>query len=43
MRIEINKLDADLFLKIYTSVGWEPPCKEQVGEWDGPGMFKMIR
>lgn len=30
MRIEINKLDADLFLELYTSVGWEPPCKEQV-------------
>lgn len=30
MRIEINKLDAELFLALYTSVGWEPPCKEQV-------------
>lgn len=30
MRVEINKLDADLFLTLYTSVGWEPPCKEQV-------------
>lgn len=30
MRVEINKLDADLFLELYTSVGWEPPCKEQV-------------
>ena len=30
MRIEINKLDAELFLSLYTSVGWEPPCKEQV-------------
>lgn len=27
MRVEINKLDAELFLKLYTSVGWEPPCK----------------
>lgn len=30
MRIEINKPDAELFLSLYTSVGWEPPCKEQV-------------
>lgn len=30
MRIDINKLDAELFLALYTSVGWEPPCKEQV-------------
>ncbi len=59
MRIEINKLDADLFLSLYTSVGWEPPCREQIEkaqpfyekmgfeprpcEWDGSGMFKMIR
>lgn len=30
MRIEINTLDADLFLALYASVGWEPPCREQV-------------
>ena len=30
MRVEINKLDAEQFLKLYTSVSWEPPCKEQV-------------
>ena len=30
MRVELNKLDADLFLELYTSVGWEPPCKVQV-------------
>ena len=30
MRVEINKLFTELFLKLYTSVGWEPPCKEQV-------------
>lgn len=30
MRIEINQLNAELFLKLYTSVGWEPPCREQV-------------
>lgn len=30
MHIERNKLDAELFLSLYTSVGWEPPCKEQV-------------
>lgn len=30
MRVEINKLGAELFLKLYTSVGWEPPCRAQV-------------
>lgn len=30
MHIESNQLDAELFLLLYTSVGWEPPCKEQV-------------
>lgn len=30
MHIEINRLDADLYLILYASVGWEPPCKEQV-------------
>ena len=61
MKVLINTLIADLFLKLYTSVGWIAPCKEQVEralentlaskngfeerpcEWDGPGMFKMIK
>ena len=30
MKVEINKLTPELFLKLYTSVGWEPPCAEQV-------------
>jgi len=30
VRIETNKLDTDLLLKLYASVGWEPPCREQV-------------
>lgn len=30
MRVEINKISAELFLELYTSVGWEAPCKEQV-------------
>lgn len=30
MKVEINKLTPELFLKLYTSVGWEPPCVEQV-------------
>lgn len=30
MKIEINTLTLDLFLELYTSVGWEPPCREQV-------------
>lgn len=32
MKIVMNEMDADLFLKLYKSV-----------EWDGPGMFKMLR
>lgn len=32
MRTEINTLTAGLFLELYTSVGWEPPCIEQVKE-----------
>ena len=30
MKVLINTLTADLFLKLYTSVGWIAPCKEQV-------------
>ncbi len=30
MRIEINTLTAQTFLELYTSVGWEPPCMEQI-------------
>lgn len=30
MRIETNSLTPDLFLSLYASVGWEPPCKAQV-------------
>lgn len=30
MVIKINTLTTDLFLELYTSVGWEPPCGEQV-------------
>ncbi len=30
MEIRINKLTPELFLELYTSVGWEPPCIEQV-------------
>ena len=29
MRVELNTLNAELFLKLYTSVGWEPPALEQ--------------
>lgn len=32
MKIEINKLTPELFLELYTSVDWEPPCIEQVAE-----------
>lgn len=30
MKVEINTLTAELFLKLYTSVGWEPPFIRQV-------------
>ena len=30
MRITENELNADLFYKLYTSVGWEPPFTEQI-------------
>lgn len=30
MKIVMNEMDADLFLKLYKSVGWEAPCREQV-------------
>lgn len=32
MKVEINTLTSELFLKLYSSVGWEPPCIEQVRE-----------
>ncbi len=32
MRIEINKLTSSMFLELYTSVGWEPPCVEQAAK-----------
>lgn len=30
MEIRINKITPELFLELYKSVGWEPPCIEQV-------------
>ena len=30
MEIKINTLTPELFLDLYKSVGWEPPCIEQV-------------
>lgn len=30
MEVKINALTPELFLRLYTSVGWEPPCVEQV-------------
>ena len=30
MEIQINTLTPELFLDLYKSVGWEPPCMEQV-------------
>ena len=30
MEVQTNALTTELFLELYTSVGWEPPCREQV-------------
>jgi len=30
LEIKTNHLTAEVFLKLYTSVGWEPPCEAQV-------------
>ena len=30
MKIEINTLTPEIFLELYSSVGWEPPCIGQV-------------
>ena len=30
MIVKTNELNTDLFLKLYTSVGWKAPCREQV-------------
>lgn len=45
MEVKTNELSAELFLQLYTSVGFyqkhgfeERPCDR-----DGSGMFKMIR
>lgn len=30
MQVKLNQMTPEMFLKLYTSVGWEPPCIEQV-------------
>ena len=30
MEVRMNTLTPELFLALYQSVGWEPPCIEQV-------------
>ncbi|WP_455501380.1 hypothetical protein [Gemmiger sp.] len=30
MKITQDTLTTEMFLDLYSSVGWEPPCKEQV-------------
>lgn len=30
MKIQVNTLTTDLFLELYISAGWKPPCREQV-------------
>ena len=30
MKVMQNKLTPELFLELYTSVGWEPPCISQI-------------
>ena len=54
MKIEINTLTPEMFLELYSSVGWEPPCIEQVREalintiatftvYDGEQAVGMVR
>ena len=54
MKVLINTLTADLFLKLYTSVGWEPPYIKQVEKaldnsfatfsaYDGDHAIGMVR
>lgn len=54
MRIETNTLTPEVFLQLYTSVGWEPPCIEQVeralentiatfAAYDGEAAIGMVR
>lgn len=31
MEVKVNELTPEIFLELYTSVGWEPPIIEQVG------------
>lgn len=30
MEVQVDTLTQELFLELYTSVGWEPPCIAQV-------------
>lgn len=30
MEVQVNTLTPELFLELYTSVGWEPPCIAQI-------------
>lgn len=60
MKISINNLTPELFLELYTAVGWEVSLElistqeavafykrqgfeERPCDWDGPGMFQMVR
>lgn len=54
MTVQTNTLTPELFLRLYTSVGWEAPGPDQIETalknsfatfcaWDGAGMFKMVR
>lgn len=54
MKVFINTVTPELFLTLYTSVGWEPPCREQVARallntpatfvaYDGEEAVGMVR
>lgn len=43
MEARINKLTPDIFLKLDVSFYKKNGFEERPCEWDGPGVFKMIR
>ena len=54
MDVRVNTLNVELFLELYTSVGWEPPCKAQIEKalqntiatfvaYDGDSAVGMVR
>ncbi|MGN0598217.1 MAG: GNAT family N-acetyltransferase [Ruminiclostridium sp.] len=42
MNIETDKMTPELFLRLYTSVGWEPPCAEQAAAALSNSFAKLV-